>query len=186
MKRRMVMEDGAGCMVVRNIVDVDRYLGQVRDAAAKIHAWIAAQTGDPLDLLRRMKFETAGIHPIQGHALNIVEQINQTWTYVVALAAARHLLELHPEAGGYLLAPGAHAAIDLDIMSEVPGLVGAETFAAVDPKNNKKLETDLRKLAARTEQHRYIFFMSPLFPGFKRLPELEMESNDIQVWSVDV
>ena len=45
-----------------------------------------------------MKFETAGFHPIQGHALNVVEQINQTWTYLVALAAARHLLEMHPEA----------------------------------------------------------------------------------------
>ena len=56
-----------------------------------------------------------------GHALNVVEQINQTWTFVVALAAARHLLEMHPEAGGYVLAPGAHAAIELDIMSEAPG-----------------------------------------------------------------
>jgi hypothetical protein len=78
------MEHRAGCMVVRNIEDVDRYLGLIREAAAKIHAWIAAQTGDPLDLLRRMKFKTAGFHPIQGHALNVVEQINQTWTYVVA------------------------------------------------------------------------------------------------------
>jgi len=171
-------------MVVRNIGDVDRYLGQVRDAAAKIQVWIAAQTGDPLDLLRRMKFETAGFHPIQGHALNIVEQINQTWTFAVALAAARHLLELHPEAGGYLLAPGAHRAIDLDIMSEAPGLVGAETFAAVNPTNNKKLEADYLKLAARAEQHRYIFFMSPRFPGFRRLPQLERDA--IQVWSVDV
>jgi hypothetical protein len=112
------MEHGAGCMVVRNIEDVDRYLGLIRDAAAKIHAWIAAQTGDPLDLLRRMKFETAGFHPIQGHALNVVEQINRTWTYVVALAAARHLLEMHKEAGGFVLAPGAHAAIDLDVNTD--------------------------------------------------------------------
>lgn len=66
---------------------------------------------------------------ISGHALNVVEQINQTWTYVVALAAARHLMEMHPEAGGYVLAPGAHAAIELDIMSEAPGLVGAETVS---------------------------------------------------------
>jgi hypothetical protein len=48
-----------------------------------------------------MKFETVGFHPIQGHSLNLVEQINQTWTYAVALAAVRHLLEMHPEAGGY-------------------------------------------------------------------------------------
>jgi hypothetical protein len=178
------MEHSAGSMVVRNIGDVDRYLGQVQDAAAEIHDWIAAQTGDPLDLLRRMKFETTGFHPIQGHALNVVEQINQTWTYVVALSAARHLLEMHPDAGGYVLAPGAHAAIELDIMSEARGLVGAEPFAAVDPKNNRKLALDLQKLAARTEQHRYLFFMSPRFPGFKRLPQ--WERSGIQVWSVDV
>jgi hypothetical protein len=178
------MEHGGGCMVVRNVQDVDRYLGLVRDAAAKIHLWIAAQTGDPLDMLRRMKFETVGFHPIQGHPLNLVEQINQTWTYVVALAAARHLLEMHPDARGYLLAPGADAAIELDIMSQAPGLVGAETFAAVDPRNNKKLMTDLLKLAARTEEHRYLFFMSPRFPGFKRLPQ--WERGGIQVWSVDV
>jgi hypothetical protein len=82
---------------------------------------ITAQTGDPLDLLRRMKFETIGSHPIEGHALNLVEQINQTWSYVVALAAARQLLELHPDVEGYQLAPGAHASIPLDIMSELKG-----------------------------------------------------------------
>lgn len=174
----------SGRILVRNIADIDRCLAQVRETAANFRAWIAAQTGDPLDLLRRMKFETVGFHPIQGYPLNCIEQINQSWTYVVALAATRHLLELHPEADGYVLAPGAHAAIDLDIMSEVPGLVGAETFAVVDPRNNDKLEQDLKKLAVRTERHRYIFFMSPRYPGLKRLPKLERDN--VQVWSVDL
>lgn len=178
------MEHGIGFIVVRNTEDIDRYLCQVRKAAASVHAWFAVQSGDPLDLLRRMKFEAIGFHPIEGHALNIIEQINQTWTYAVALSAARRLLELHPEAGGYRLAPGAHAALELDIMSESAGLVGAETFATVDPRNNCKLEQDLRKLAVRTERHRYVFFMSPSFPGVKRL--MQFERNDIQVWSVDV
>src|SRR5262245_34758172 len=141
-------------MLVRTVEDADRYLGQVRKAAADAHAWIARQTGDSLDLIRRMKFDQIGFHPIEGYALNLMEQINQTWTYAVALAATRQLLGLHPEAGGYRLAPGAHAVAPLDIMSEVQGLVGAETFAAVDPRNNKKLEQDLRKMAARPEQHR--------------------------------
>lgn len=90
--------------MVRTAEDIDRYLGQVRRTAADAHAWIAAQMGDSLDLFRRMKLEMIGFHPIEGHPLNVVEQINQTWTYVVALAAARHLLGLHPEAGGYRLA----------------------------------------------------------------------------------
>ena len=62
-------------MLVRSVEDVDCYLGQVRKAAAEAHAWVAAQTGDPIDFLRRMKFDRVGFHPIEGHALNMVEQI---------------------------------------------------------------------------------------------------------------
>lgn len=131
-------------MLIRTTEDVDHYLGLIRQAAADARTWMNAQTGEPLDLFRRMKFDAVGYHPIGGHALNLVEQINQTWTYAVALAAARQLLTLHPEAGGFRLAPGAHAAIPLDIMSEADGLVGAETFAAVDLRNNNKLEKDLK------------------------------------------
>jgi hypothetical protein len=171
-------------VVVRTIEDIERYLGAIRKAASDTQAWIAAQTGDPLDLLRRMKFETVGFHPVDGCALNVVEQINQTWTYTVALAATRQLLELHPGAGGFRLAPGAAASQALDIMSVVEGFVGAEAFAAVDPRNNRKLTKDLDKLAHRLEQHRYVFFMSPLFPGGRRLPQLERDG--VQVWSVDV
>jgi hypothetical protein len=171
-------------MLVRTLEDIDRYLNLVREAALNARTWMAAQTGDPLDMLRRMKFEPVGFHPVDGHALNVVEQINQTWTYFVALVAARELLTLHPEAGGYLLAPGANAKLPLDIMSEADGLVGAETFAAVDPANNKKLASDLEKLAGRPERHRYVFFMSPKFPGTWRLPQFER--GGVQVWSVDI
>ena len=98
----------------------------------------------------------------------------------MALAAARQLLALHPEAGGFRLAPGAHAAQQLDIMSEAAGLVGAETFAAVDPRNNDKLRLDLAKLAGCTERYRYIFFLSPKLPGTQRLSQFE--SRGVQVW----
>jgi hypothetical protein len=178
------MKNRAGCLLVCNAGDIDRYMARIRDAAAGVTAWIMAQKGDPLDVIRQIKFETVGTHPICGHPLNVIEQINQTWTFVVALSATRHLLEMHADAGGFVLAPGAHAPIDLDIMSQAPGLVGAEVFAAVNPNNNNKLETDLAKLAARTERHRYVFFMSPRFSGFKRLPHVEHDG--VQVWSVDV
>ena len=136
-------------------------MDRLRVSAARVQGWLVAQTCDPLAMLRRMKFKSVGYHPIEGHALNLVEQINQTWTFAVAVAATRQLLQLHPDAGGFQLAPGAHAALELDIMSEVEGLVGAETFATVHPRNNRKLEADLAKLASRPELHRYVFFLSP-------------------------
>ncbi|RWP11967.1 MAG: hypothetical protein EOR01_33440 [Mesorhizobium sp.] len=69
-------------------------------------------------------------------------------------------------------------------MSEEAGYVGAETFAAVSPRNNGKLVADLPKLAFRPERHRYVFFMSPLFPGNVRRPQFERDG--IEVWSVEV
>jgi hypothetical protein len=169
---------------VQTVADVDRAIDQLRASARRAQAWLAAQSGDPLDLLRRMKFDTVGCHPVEDRPLNFIEQINQTWTFAVALAAARQLLALHPDVGGFRLAPGAHASIPLDIMSEAEGRVGAETFAAVSPRNNGKLAADLAKMARRPELHRYVFFMSPQFPKAERLPQFER--GGVQVWSIAV
>lgn len=164
--------------------DAEKWMDIVRASAARAQAWIALQTGDPLDMLRRIKFDPVGYHPLEDRPLNLVEQINQTWTFAVAIAAAKQLLRLHPDVGGFHLAPGAHAALPLDIMSIEPGQVGAETFAAVSPRNNGKLAADLAKLALRPEAHRYVFFMSPLFPGSARLPQFERDG--VQVWSTEI
>jgi hypothetical protein len=69
-------------------------------------------------------------------------------------------------------------------MSVEPGYVGAETFAAVHPRNNGKLRADLTKLASRPERYRYVFFMSPKFPTSERQSLLERDG--VQVWSVSL
>jgi hypothetical protein len=131
---------------VHTLEDIDRRLKAVHTAAAKTQAWFRAHSGDGMELLRAMKFETIGFHPVGAHALNVVEQINQTFSYAVALAAARELLAWHPDAEGFDLAPGAHMSQPLDIQSVTAGLVGAEMFAAVRPENNNKIAGDLKKL----------------------------------------
>jgi hypothetical protein len=171
-----------GSIHIRTTKDADRLIETIRVSARRAHDWIAAQNGDPLDMLKRMKFEPVGFHPVDDRALNVVEQINQTWTYFVAASAAKQLLELHPDVGGFHLAPGAHASLELDVMSDAPGMVGAETFAAVDPRNNRKLFLDLQKMVGRSERHRYVFFMSPLHPDPGRLPRLERDG--VEVWSL--
>jgi hypothetical protein len=169
---------------VTSEADVGRYLDQVRAQAARAQAWLRGHQGDPLDLLRQMKFHPVGYHPIEDRPLNLVEQLNQTWTYAVALVATSKLLELHPNAGGFRVAPGAHMSIPLDIMSVEEGSVGAETFAVTHPSSNGKLTADLNKLAGRTERHRYVFFCAPGFPTTERLPRYER--SGIEVWSVCV
>jgi hypothetical protein len=121
---------------------------------------------------------------MEDRALNVVEQINQTFSYLVALNAAKGLLEANPDAGGFSLAPGAHASQRLDIMSVEPDLVGAEAFAATHPQSNRKLDKDLKRLAGDPSRHRYALFYSPEYtPG--RHPRLE-KVEGVQVHGVDI
>lgn len=167
-----------------SVADVDEHIGRIGAAADHVRQWLVSQDLCGLDFLRAIKFETIGRHPTDGHPLNCIEQVNQTFTFLVALEATRLLLGRHPEAEGFDLAPGAHMAQELDVMSVVPGLVGAETFAAVDPRNNRKLAKDLAKLSLCEQQHRYVFFSSPLYPELQRRPQLE--TAGVEVWSVAV
>jgi hypothetical protein len=147
---------------VRAPSDIDDLMKVIRSSAARAQNWLSVQTGDSLDFFRQMKYEAVGFHPIEDRKINLVEQINQTWTFVAALAGARQLFKLHPNIGGFHLAPGAHASLDLDIMSEVEGMVGAEAFAAVTPRNNQKLVGDMTKLALRSETYHLGDFCSAL------------------------
>jgi hypothetical protein len=148
--------------------EVDEWLGHILCSAQNTVAAFGNFSMNPLAALYRLKFEKIGFHPVDHRPLNVIEQINQTWTFVVALEAARLLMNLHIDVGPLLLAPGAHASQPLDIMSERPGLIGAETFAATTPESNAKIARDLKKMAARAETFRYIFFMSPAYPEQRR------------------
>ncbi len=44
---------------IQTLADVDRYMDQLRESARRVQAWVAAQSGDPLDLLRRMKIDNS-------------------------------------------------------------------------------------------------------------------------------
>lgn len=173
-----------GVLSVRNAAEADELAGQVRASATKLQAWIASFCGDGVGMLQTMNFDQVGFHPLDHHALNAIEQVNQIWTDLAALSVVSGLFERHPDAGSFNFALGAYAAHPFDVMREVEGLVGAETFAAVGPRINRKLAKDLVKLAGRTELHRYVFFASPIFPGTTRLPKLER--GGVQLWSVDV
>jgi len=107
-----------------------------------------------------------------------VEQVNQTWTYLVSL------FERHPDAGGFRLNFGTEAGSD--ILSLVPNVVAAEVFAAVRPSNNRKLTKDLQKLVRECPEARarYVFFHAP---GFQHERQQKLESLDgIEVWGINV
>jgi hypothetical protein len=142
---------------------------------------LAAQNGEPMEFLRALRFDQIGHDPLSGEPLNIVEQLNQTFTIIVTLRAIEVLLKLHPEAGGFRVALGTSSGRDIESIEE--NLVAAETFAATRPTSNQKLKKEQDRLALDQAQYRYVFFASPDFaPG--RHVELETDPK-IHVYAVD-
>jgi hypothetical protein len=175
-------------IIVEKLKDVDPWLSRVRAAAnrtAQALARVSASEPDGLELLRRMKFTEMAWHPLDDRrSLNLVEQINQTWTCLVSLKSLRFLFDRHPDAGGFRLNLGAEPGTD--IVSLCPDVVAAETFAAVHPTNNRKLAKDLAKLNREcpSATARYVFFGAPGF-AHERYHKFETLAG-IEVWGIDV
>ena len=83
-----------------------------------------------IDLFHEIRFLEFGQDPLEDRPLNLVEQLNQTFTYLTSLMAAEYLLEAHPEHAPYILNLGTSPGYDVVSKDEV---VIAETFAAVSP-----------------------------------------------------
>lgn len=174
---------------VENLDEVATYHRRILKHSADTIATIKSLTDlPPIQMLARMKFGETGKHPIEDRSINFIEQLNQTFTYLTALEAAKLIFEWHPDCGGLTLSPGAYAPkkpsgeVRLDIESEKLGYIGAETFSAATPQSNRKIYKDLDKMSKRSETHRYIFFSSPKYPETSR--QITLESDGAQVWSV--
>jgi hypothetical protein len=167
---------------VLTFADAKDMHAKLAEGAANTAKWLAAQTTDPMSLLRAMRFDTVGYDPLTGEPLNIIEQLNQTFTILVTLRAIEQLFELHPDAGGFRLALGTSSGRDIESIKE--RLVAAEVFSATHPASNQKIKKDQMRLATDPAQYRYVFFCCPGYSA-GRQPALEKISG-IQVYAVDL
>jgi hypothetical protein len=84
-------------LTVRAVADADRLMKRLRASAARVHDWIAAYTGDPLDMLGRMKFKVIGFHSIENRPLNAIS----AWV-AVSLARRAAMIAARCSAGSRL------------------------------------------------------------------------------------
>ena len=174
-------------MKVRQIssaVELDELTREIEEAADRTRSTLASigAGSDGINLLWSMKFQTVGHDPLDpGRHLNLIEQLNQTFTYLTTIRAVRVLFDLHPEYAPFTLnlgtAPGS------DIQSTRNGGLAAEVFAATSPKSNRKLDADIVKVGGISAQLKYVFFMSP---GFEAGRQQKLERKGVRVWSVGV
>lgn len=133
-------------------------LASAQASLGKLQDLLARDGG--LSALAALKFGEAGCDPLDSsRSLNLVEQLNQSFTYLASIAATAWLFEHHPDNAPFVLnlgtAPGS------DIVSQ-DGVIAAETFAATHPGSNRKLEKDVEKVRAMEAVHKYVFFLSPV------------------------
>jgi hypothetical protein len=114
-----------------------------------------------------MKFGPSGFHPAEDRSLNLIEQVNQTFTYLASVEATRWLLRQHPEAVPFRLNLGTASGSDIE---STDGQIAAETFAAVDPQNNRKLDKDILKVGLTSAPRKYVFYICPHKPPSGPIP----------------
>ena len=78
--------------LIQSTQDVEAVRAEVLRSAERTRAWLSGFVGEPLGLLKAMKFEAIGTDPLTGEPLNLIEQLNQTFTVLVTLRAVERLL----------------------------------------------------------------------------------------------
>lgn len=130
--------------------DLDRHERRIRKVASStlndLRCLVNAATNG-LDALALLKFSKVGKDPIKGTELNFIEQLNQTFTAVASMKAARHIFLTLKDAHGITMNLGTNAGHDLEVWDKNKKLIGiSEIFASVKPGNNSKLRDDLRRV----------------------------------------
>jgi hypothetical protein len=162
--------------------DANQIIDAVTRSAAKAMQQIARLPKEQaLRPLWSMKIEQVGCNPLDADApLNLIEQLNQTFTYVASAKAVKLLLSLHPELAPFTVNSGTMAGPDIE--SAKAGDLSAEVFAAVNTTNNRKLAKDIEKVGLVEARFKYVFFMCP---GYEAGRQTQLETRpDVEVWSV--
>ena len=144
---------------IHSEIDLRRLRHRVEEAATR--AWESLRQLDDLPPLQRMaalRFTALGRHPIEDRALNLIEQVNQTFTYLASFAAAEEIIRRHPNALPIRLNLGTASGSDLESPSAG---VAAEVFAAVNRHNNGKLALDIKKVVGTSARYKYVFYFCP-------------------------
>ena len=85
-------------ITLQKIEDIDAYIEDLRSSAEEAQLRLAeiSEYAAPLEFLYRIKFEGIGCDPFNSQRrLNLIEQVNQTFTYLASFKAAKLLFSWH-------------------------------------------------------------------------------------------
>ena len=167
---------------VKNPDDIENLRDRVRKAAVRTRRELATIPDEPMEALHLLKLAEFGYDPLKGgRRLNLIEQLNQTFTNMATLAAAQRLLKRFPKCRERGLSLRLGTSRGRDIESIGNKLVEAEVFAAVRPSNNSKLSRDIDNLLQTKADNRFVFLYCPAGEPSKRCVE-KAKNAKIEIW----
>lgn len=108
-----------------------------------------------ISFLSEIKFGKVGFDPLLEEPTNFIEQVNQTFTYIVSLEAIEFLLVKYPNKS-FRVNFGVKAGYDIESLDNS---VICECFATTTPDSNKKLESDVKRLyQSNTVADKYVIY----------------------------
>ena len=148
--------------IIVNRKNLSTLIEQLEVSAAKTQSSIKkiASRKDAMTFLFECKFNQSGFNPLDSSIkLNLIEQLNQTFTYLASFKGAEYIFLHHKKVKSLTLNLGTASGTDIE--TDEDGGVVAEVFASVNPSNNQKLKNDINRISLVTAKHRYVFFISP-------------------------
>ena len=89
--------------IVKDFLKIECLQNKVSSAAHLTRVELHKLPADPMEALYGVKFKKYGYHYLKDDRLDLVEQLNQSFTVMASLAAARRLLSKFPDCGGLRL-----------------------------------------------------------------------------------
>ena len=142
--------------------NLNSLIEQLEASAAKTQSSIKKLVSrkDAMFFLFECKFNQSGFNPLDSSIkLNLIEQLNQTFTYLASFKGAEYIFLYHKKVKSLTLNLGTVSGTDIE--TDEDGGVVAEVFSSVNPSNNQKLKNDINRISLVDAKHRYVFFISP-------------------------
>lgn len=145
-------------IVIKSVDDIMNYKNSIKVNADKAMINIRSLLHNEIDsmrILKQFKFEHLGYEPVKDYELNLIEQINQTFSDIVLLQAVEELLVKFPDRE-FLLNHGTKDGHDI---ISTDNQIIAECFATTNMVNNKKIKKDADKLMTnQIADYKFVFF----------------------------
>ena len=149
----------------------------------------ALESNAPEKLFYTMKFKKIGCDPLNLKMhWNLIEQINQTFTYLISLKAAEILYKECKSIETIEFNLGTQNGFDL-VGKDANNcdVAVAEVFAAVRAHSNDKLRKDIKKVITSNAEKLYVFFTADNVPASNPYTEYQpqFDMSRVKIVSID-